>query len=93
MAAGSAAMADLLWLTKAQIRRIAPYFPLSHRVLRVDQRVVSGIIHRIRNELRWRDVPAGYGPHKNLYNRFVRRICLGVLNRIFAALAGRAGEP
>ena len=87
-------MADLFWLTRAQIRRIAPYFPLSHGVPRVDdQRVVSGILHVIRNGLRWRDAPAEYGPHKTLYNRFVRWSRLGVFNRIFAGLAGRAGEP
>ncbi|WP_424136156.1 hypothetical protein [Roseomonas chloroacetimidivorans] len=39
-------MAGLFWLTKAPIRRIAPYFPLCHRVRRTDdQRVVNGIIH------------------------------------------------
>jgi hypothetical protein len=60
MAAGGAAMADLFCLTKAQIQRITPYFPLSHEVPRVDdqrvdgQRVVSGILHVIRNGLRWR---------------------------------------
>src|SRR3954470_11560239 len=87
-------MADLFWLTKAQIQRIAPYFPLSHGVPRVDdQRVVSGIIHVLRNGLRWRDAPAEYGPHKTIYNRFVRWSRLGVFNRIFADLAGRAGEP
>jgi transposase len=73
MAAGGAAMADLFWLMKAQIQRIALYFPLSHGVPRLDdQRVVSGILHVIRNGLRWRDAPAEYGPHKTLYNRFVR---------------------
>jgi len=87
-------MADLFWLTKAQIRRIEPYFPLSHGVPRVDdQRVVSGILHVIRNGLRWRDAPAEYEPHKTLYNRFVRWSRLGVFNRIFARLAGRKGEP
>lgn len=87
-------MADLFWLTRAQIRRIAPYFPLSHGVPRVDdQRVVSGILHVIRNGLRWRDAPVAYGPHKTLYNRFVRWSRLGVFNRIFAGLAARAGEP
>ena len=66
-------MADLFWLTKTQIERISRYFPLSHGVPRVDdQRVVSGIIHVIRNGLRWRDAPAEYGPHKTLYNRFIR---------------------
>jgi putative transposase len=87
-------MADLFWLTKAQIRRITSYFPLSHGMPRVDdQRAVSGILHVIRNGLRWRDAPAEYGPHKTLYNRFIRWGRLGVLNRIFSGLAGRAGEP
>jgi transposase len=30
--------------------------------------VVSGIIHVIRNGLRWRDAPVDYRPHKTLYN-------------------------
>ena len=58
-----------------------------------DQRVVSRILHVIRNGLRWCDAPAAYGPYKTLYNRFVRWSRLGVSNRIFAGLAGRAGEP
>jgi transposase len=87
-------MADLFWLTKAQIQRISSYFPLSHGVPRVDDhRVVSGIIHVIRNGLRWRDAPADYGPHKTLYNRFVRWSRMGVFNRIFAGLAGRKDQP
>jgi putative transposase len=87
-------MSDLIWLSEAQLRRIKPYFPLSHGVPRADdRRVVSGIIHVIRNGLRWRDAPAAYGPHKTLYNRFVRWSRLGVFDRIFAALAGRGGKP
>lgn len=87
-------MADLFWLTEAQVARISPFFPLSHGVPRVDdQRVVSGIIHVIRNGLRWRDAPAEYGPHKTLYNRFIRWSRMGVFNRIFAGLAGRGGQP
>jgi hypothetical protein len=55
-------MSDLIWLSKAQMRRIEPYFPLSHGMPRVDdRRVVSGIIFVIRNGLRWRDAPAEYG--------------------------------
>ncbi len=39
-------------LSEAQMRRIEPYFPLSHGVPRVDdRRVVSGIIYVIRNGL------------------------------------------
>jgi transposase len=87
-------MADLFWLTKTQIERISRYFPLSHGVPRVDdQRVVSGIIHVIRNGLRWRDAPAEYGPHKTLYNRFICWSRMGVFNRILAGLAGRKGQP
>ena len=55
------------------MRRIAPHFPLSHGVTRVDhRRMISGIIFVIRNGLRWRDTPKDYGPHKTIYNRLVR---------------------
>ena len=87
-------MSDLFWLTTQQMRRIAPYFPLSHGVPRVDdRRVVSGIIFVIRNGLRWRDAPAEYGPHKTIYNRFIRWSRLGVFNRIFAGLAAQGAKP
>jgi transposase len=90
----AAAMSDLFWLSEAQMRRIRPYFPLSHGVPRVDdRRVISGIVFVIRNGLRWRDAPKESGPHKTIYNRFVRWSRLGVFDRIFAALAGKAGKP
>ena len=42
-------MSDLL-LSEAQMRRIEPYFPLSHGVPRVDDRlIVSCIIFVLRN--------------------------------------------
>ncbi len=31
-------MSDLIWLSKVQLRRIEPYFPLSHGVPWVDDR-------------------------------------------------------
>jgi putative transposase len=87
-------MDDLFLLSEAQMRRIKPYFPLSHGIARVDdRRVVSGIIFVIRNGLRWRDAPRDYGPHKTIYNRFVRWSRLGVFNKIFAALARKGGRP
>lgn len=87
-------MSALFYLTRKQFDRIKPYFPLSHGVPRVDdRRVISGIIYVIRNGLQWKDAPPGYGPHKTLYNRFVRWSRMGVFNRIFAELAGRAGVP
>ena len=81
-------MSELLMLSRAQMRRIEPYFPLPHGVPRVDdRRILSGIVFVIRNGLRWRDAPAAYGPHKTIYNRFMRWSRLGVFNKIFSALA------
>ena len=87
-------MSDLFWLSTKQLQRIEGFFPLSHGVPRVDdRRVISGIIHVLRNGLRWRDAPSDYGPHKTIYNRFVRWTRLGVFNRIFSALTAEAQEP
>jgi putative transposase len=88
------AMSDLFWLTRAQLARLEPHFPLSHGKPRVDDlRVISGIIFVIKNGLRWRDAPKDYGPHKTLYNRFIRWSRMGVFNKIFASLAAEAGPP
>ena len=46
----------------------------------------------IRNGLRWRDAPKEYGPHKTIYNRFIRWSRLGVFNKIFAGLSARGGK-
>ena len=87
-------MSDLIWLSAAQMKRISPYFPLSHGIARVDdRRVLSGIIFVIRNGLRWRDAPKDYGPPKTIYNRFIRWSRLGVFNRILSELSGMAGKP
>ena len=81
-------MSTLLMLSEAQMRRIEPYFPLSHGIPRVDdRRILSGILFVIRNGLRWCDAPREDGPHKTIYNRFIRWSRLGVFNRIFGALA------
>ena len=87
-------MNELFMLSEAQMRRIAPYFPLSHGIPRVDDRlIVSAIIFVIKNGLRWRDAPRTYGPHKTIYNRFIRWSRLGVFDRIFANLAGEGPKP
>jgi transposase len=84
------AMSKILMLTREQMMRIQPYFPLSHGIERVDDRkVISGIMSVIRNGLQWKDAPAAYGPHKTLYNRFVRWSRMGVFNLIFTELAKR----
>ena len=87
-------MSDKFWLSKGQLTRISPYFPLSHGVPRVDDRkVISGIIHVIRNGLRWRDAPEVYGPHKTLYNRFIRWSKMGIFDQIFTALVAENDPP
>ena len=67
----------LFWLADDPFDRLKPLLPNKVRgVPRADDRkVISGIIHVIRYGLKWRDAPACYGPHKTLYNRFVR--CAG----------------
>ena len=66
-------MSDLIWLSQMQMRRIEPYFRLSHGIPSVDdRRVLSRIVFVIRNGLRWRDAPADYGPPKTIYNWFIR---------------------
>lgn len=87
-------MNDHFLLSKSQMKRISPDFPLAHGVARVDdRRVLSGIVYVIRNGLMWKDAPKGYGPHKTLYNRFIRWSRLGVFDRIFANLAGAGPRP
>jgi len=81
-------MKSLYLLSSRQLEAIKPYFPLSHGKPRVDDlRVISGIVYVLKHGLQWKDAPAGYGPYKTLYNRFVRWSMLGVFDRIFKELA------
>jgi transposase len=85
-------MSEEFLLSKQQLNRIKPYFPLSHGVPRVDdRRVISGIIYVIRYGLQWKDAPKVYGPYKTLYNRFVRWSRAGIFNKIFRELARQPG--
>ena len=86
-------MSEVFLLTRQQLNRIKPYFPVSHGIPRVDDlRVISGIIYVIRQGLQWKDAPAAYGPHKTLYNRFVRWSRAGIFNVIFRELAKSAEQ-
>src|SRR6185437_2562852 len=58
-----------------------------------DRRVISGIVHVLRSGGRWIDAPAGYGPRKTLYNRFVRWAAKGIWTDLFDALATAGGPP
>jgi len=85
------AMSDMFLLTRQQLNRIKPYFPVSHGVPRADdRRVISGIISVIRYGLQWKDAPKAYGPHKTLYNRLVRWSRAGIFNKIFRELSQHA---
>ena len=87
-------MDDLFLLSEAQMRRIEPYFPLSHWVPRVDdRRVISGIVHVLKSGGRWVDAPPEYGPKNTLYNRYVRWADKGVWVALFQALAKVGGPP
>jgi hypothetical protein len=44
-ARGGAAMSDLIWFSEARMRRVEPYFLLSHGVPRVDERRVISCIN------------------------------------------------
>ena len=88
-------MDDLFLLSERQMARISLFFPLAHGVPRVDdRRVVSGIVYVIRNGLQWKDAPKDYGPHKTLYNRFMRWNLHSILrSRLSPALAGQGPRP
>ena len=81
-------MSHLFWLNEEQMNRICPYFPKERGIKRAnDRKVLSGIVYVIRNGLRWCDAPTDYGPHKTLYNRFVRWSKTGVFERIFEKIS------
>ena len=87
-------MTDLFLLSRVQMGRIERDFPLSHGIARVDdRRIVSAIVFVIKNGLRWRDAPRDYGPHKTIYNRFVRWSAQGVRQTVFETLAAAGGPP
>jgi len=84
----------MYYLTQEQINLISPYFPASRGVTRQDdRRIISGIIHVLKRGLQWRDAPSEYGPHKTLYNRFVRWSEKGIFQKIFMELVAMEGIP
>ncbi len=86
---------DYFWLNDDQFARLEPLLPTDTRGKpRVDdRRVISGIVHVLKSGGRWTDAPEVYGPHKTLYNRFVRWAAKGVWSDIFQALASAGGPP
>jgi transposase len=86
-------MVQGFWLSDRQWAAIEPLLPRLGGKPRVDdRRVISGILHRFREGLRWRAVPAEYGPRTTLFNRFNRWSEKGIWQALLAALAG-CGDP
>jgi transposase len=87
-------MAEQFWLSDRQWAVIEPLLPHLGGKPRVDdRRVISGILHRYREGLRWRTIPAEYGPRTTLFNRFNRWSRRGLWQELLAALAGCADPP
>ncbi len=82
-------------LNDAQWAAVAPHLPLVHTgpVRQDDRRIISGILHRLREGCRWRALPAEYGPYTTVFNRYNRWSRRGLWQAIFAALSGCAGPP
>ena len=81
--------ANLFWFNDEQWAKIEPLLPTRQPDPKPknDRRILSGIMHVLKVGCRWQDCPPEYGPHKTIYNRFIRWSRLGVFDRIFAALA------
>jgi transposase len=88
-------MMEGFWLSERQFERLLRLLPRDTRgVPRVDdRRVISGIVHVLISGCRWKDAPKQYGPHKTLYNRFVRWAAKGIWERLFEHLAAAGGPP
>ena len=81
-------MADNFWLNDAQWALIEAHLPKVHTgpERKDDRRVISGILHRLREGCRWRALPDEYGPYTTVFNRFNRWSKRGLWQKIFAAL-------
>ena len=83
-------MPTLFYLSESLVRAYQTALSPFSRCSRVDdRRVVSGVVYVIKHGLQWKDAPDEYGPHKPLYNRFVRWSKIGIFNKIFNKLANQ----
>jgi transposase len=87
-------MAELFWLSDEEWAAIEPLLPrLGGKPRQDDRRVISGILHKFREGLRWRALPAEYGPRTTLFNRFNRWSKRGIWQNLLSALAAREQPP
>jgi transposase len=88
-------MADHFWLSEGQWAAIEPHIPKVYKGKRRvdDRRVISGIVHRLREGCRWRALPEVYGPYTTVFNRYNRWSKRGLWQAIFAALVESSEPP
>ena len=88
-------MAHNFWLGDEQWAAIAPRLPMVHTGpgRKDDRRVISGIVHRLREGCRWRALPEEYGPYTTVFNRYNRWSQRGLWQRIFETLVERGVPP
>jgi transposase len=88
-------MSDNFWLSERHWAVIAPLLPMVHTgpERQDDRRIISGIVHRLREGCRWRALPDEYGPYTTVYNRYNRWSQRGIWQGIFAALAACSDPP
>ncbi|WP_254602522.1 IS5 family transposase [Sphingomonas bacterium] len=80
-------MSDEQWVA------IDPQIPKLYRGKRRvdDRRVISGIMHRLRDGCRWRALPEVHDPYTTAFNRYNRWSERGLWQAIFAAGGERQG--
>jgi transposase len=62
-------MAAEFWLSEGQWAAIQPPLPKNQAGARRtdDRRVISGIVHGLKTDCRWRDCPSVYGPPMTIH--------------------------
>ena len=63
-------MAELFWLSDEQWQAIAPFMPKNQPGARRkdDRTILSGILHVIESDCRWKDGPSDYEPSTTVYH-------------------------
>ncbi|CAH1663987.1 transposase [Hyphomicrobiales bacterium] len=85
---------DLDALTDDQWARLEAFVPDGRKGRRGprsnNRRFVEALIFMARSGGRWRDLPESYGDHQTVKRHYYRWIEMGVLDRLFEALAQEA---
>ena len=87
-------MSELFWFSDEQWSVLEPMLPhLGGKPREDDRRILSGVVHRFREGLRWRALPEAFGPRTTVYNRFNRWSKRGLWQELLAGLAGCSDPP